>query len=129
MEYIESSESADVRSAMQYEHLIKEIDIVRPEGLELTLKDSSVPIAAAPREIRQNASTTYNGAKNKTSQHVRQPKAAAASLAKSKVVTKLAPVDGNKEVAAADVDAKNMKVSKEIWKNKQDPTVIWFFCY
>ena len=128
MEYIESSESADVRSAMQYEHLIKEIDIVRPEGLELTLKDSSVPIAA-PREIRQNASTTYNGAKNKTSQHVRQPKAAAASLAKSKVVTKPAPVDGNKEVAAADFDAKNMKVSKEIWKNKQDPTVIWVFFY
>ena len=117
MDYIESSESADVRSAMQYEHLIKEIDIVRPEGLELTLKDSSVPIAA-PREIRQNASTTYNGAKNKTSQHVRQPKAAAAaSLAKSKVVTKPAPVDGNKEVVVADVDAKNMKVSKEIRKN------------
>ena len=41
MEYFESSEASDVRSAMQYEHLIKEIDIARPEGLELTLKDSA----------------------------------------------------------------------------------------
>ena len=121
MDYIESSESADVRSAMQYEHLIKEIDIVRPEGLELTLKDSSVPLAA-PREIRRSASTTYNGAKNKTSQHVR-PRAAAAAAK---------PADGNKE-AAADVDAndaKTMKASKGIWKNNQElaaPTVICFF--
>jgi hypothetical protein len=41
MEYFENSEASDVRSAMQYEHLIKEIDIARPEGLELTLKDSA----------------------------------------------------------------------------------------
>ena len=41
MDYFEKSEAAEIRSAMQYEHLIKEIDIARPEGLELTLKDSS----------------------------------------------------------------------------------------
>ena len=51
----------EMRSAMQYEHLVKEINIQRPDGLELTLKD-----AVVPREISRSASSSINGAKKKT---------------------------------------------------------------
>lgn len=39
MEYLEAN--GDVRSAMQYEHLVRDLDVKRPEGLEFTLKDES----------------------------------------------------------------------------------------
>ena len=38
MEYCEAS--GQVRSAMQYQHLVEAVDMLRPEGLELTLKVS-----------------------------------------------------------------------------------------
>ena len=59
----------EMRSAMQYEHLVKEINILRPDGLELTLKD------AVEWEISKSASSSIsNGAKTKASNKV-QPKA------------------------------------------------------
>ena len=59
----------EMRSAMQYEHLVKEINILRPDGLELTLKDS------VEWEISKSASSSIsNGAKTKASNKV-QPKA------------------------------------------------------
>lgn len=39
MEYLEAN--GDVRSAMQYEHLVRELDVKRPDGLEFTLKDDT----------------------------------------------------------------------------------------
>lgn len=57
LNYLENE--GEIRSAMQYEHLVQKIDIARPEGLELTLKDS------VPREISRTASSSCNGAKTK----------------------------------------------------------------
>ena len=66
MEYLEKH--GDMRSAMQYEHLVREIDIRRPDGLELTLKDALVPreISKSAQATASTASTAAcNGAKKK----------------------------------------------------------------
>ncbi len=79
MEYMEKH--GEVRSAMQYEHLVKKIDITRPEGLELTLKDS------VPREISGSSGTASShskGARNKTKKPKDEKSAKVSAAGKNK---------------------------------------------
>jgi ATP-dependent RNA/DNA helicase IGHMBP2 len=68
----------EVRSAMQYEHLVQKVDISRPEGLQLTLKDTiEVPSKtkkAKAAAARKKASTkkVVESAKIKKGGHVHQ---------------------------------------------------------
>jgi len=126
MEYFESSEASDVRSAMQYEHLIKEIDIARPEGLELTLKDSAkqpgLSASTAQREIsKRNASTSFNGAKNKTTNPIlskktvdeKSGKKPDTELALDKVETVAKRMNANKAGLGKQVAPKESKEERE----------------
>ena len=66
---------------MQYEHLVKKIDITRPEGLELTLKDS------VPREISGSSGTASShskGARNKTKKPKDEKSAKVSTAGKNK---------------------------------------------
>ena len=56
MDYLEAV--GQVRSAMQYQHLLEAVDISRPEGLELTLKDSEISRNASKRIEKSAKSKT-----------------------------------------------------------------------
>ena len=66
IEHIEAQ--GEVRSAMQYQHLLSDLDIRRPEGMELVLKDEGDRAASRYQEYRTlyfcfGSKTMRNGVK------------------------------------------------------------------
>lgn len=100
----------EMRSAMQYEHLVKEINILRPDGLELTLKDAVVP---SPREISRSASSSScNGAKKKKTTTKVKPEAKSIKEEKEK--------SSIKEIPSSAATTQNSRKKKIQSKNHVD---------
>ncbi len=62
-------EKGDVRTAMQYQDLLDRLDVVRPDGMELTLRDE----VRSEKKARKASSATEK--KNKTGASPKKPKA------------------------------------------------------
>ena len=70
MEYLE--QNGEVRSAMQYEHIVRDIGLVRPENLELTLQDTDSSVKKK-QETTKPVNEKKNNKKTKKSNKVAKP--------------------------------------------------------